>query len=728
MSAYFAFRFKESKKDNRECLAIFFSAPISPSLITKVIKQDVTENLAPYKVYLIGLEERLDDFSQYLGDQSFKSEFDAYVGDIDSKLVFVIADRRGKLTNISREAFPDDLTKTIFHNGMLVLFKKHKGMVVSNHGYHFVKPSGDHCDKFIRASNLLVSGVEVTFLALSLLPHLRHDIQRIYVDTSSISFLVSLAIQIHKNFDCGMPSIESFASYAVLDEQFDFVEDRSSLVLISATTSGSLAKKLSRKKAFGPDQIVTLFHVNLPSDQTGIFDISSAVNGRLTSSKVESCEFCKRQSKLIRIAGEQFLPENPKHELLVIRKSDFDGKRQDFFKQFASRNLLHWNVAVNAAADLKEHFYIDVEKAVENVDDPFYSTLQKNIRRYVTRDLMSIVCFDDPGSTAIVQKIREYLKEDFENVTLIKNSELSEEALKSKASVLVVAGAITSGRSLLAVSRKLRCLDQAATINYLVAFSKLPNEDANKQLKTDLEQGGHSLVVLQQCSIPRVKEYTKTAWDYEREKLKPFSDEDPFGELEVKLPSILLSRRQIVIDDCGDVNSLFLPNAEGKPLTLRRTFAFWSDLGFDDERLKAVNQSDVYWTIQVVLHDLRNASQNNGLATPYHTTLISPANFDRYNDGVIQACFLRAALPIEMDYRVDEVFSRRMTDIVMSILINWENDQGEAALEFLMAIWSLRMRLLDQHLQEIVGLKGATLSDDMNFLLDRINELQETST
>lgn len=728
MSDYFAFRFKESEKDNRDCLAIFFSAPISPNLISKVVKQEVTENLAPQKVYLIALEEKLHKSSDYLGNQSFINEFDAYVGDISSKLVFLFADKSGKLTYLSGQTVANKLTKTILQIGMLVLFKKHKGLVVSNHGYHFVKPSGDHCDKFIRASNLLVSGVEVTFLALSLLPHLRRDIKRIYVDTSSISFIVSLAIQVYQTFDCGMPSIESFASYAVLDEQFDFVEDRSSLVLISATTSGSLAKKLFSKKAFGPDQIVTLFHVNLPSDQTGIFDISCAVNGGLTSSKAETCEFCKRQSKLIRIAGEQFLPENPKHELLVIKKSDFARKRQDFFKEFASKNLLHWNMAARAAADLKEHFYINVETVIENVNGAFYSTLQKNIRRYVTRDLETIIYFDDAGSSAIVQKIREYLKEDFEKVTLIKHSELSEEALTSKASVLVVAGAITSGRSLLAVSRKLRCLDQAATINYLVAFSKLPNEEANKQLKTDLEQGGHSFVVLQQCSIPRVKEYTKTAWDYEREKLKPFSDEDPLGELEVKLPGILSSRRQIVIDDCGDANSLFLPNAESKPLTLRRTFAFWSDFGFDDERLKAVNQSDVYWTIQVVLHDLRNASQNNGLATPYHTTLISPANFDRYNDGVIQACFLRAALPIEMDYRVDEVFSRRMTDIVISILINWNNDQGEAALEFLMAIWCLRLRLLDQHLKEIVALGGAELSDDMNFLLDRIKELLETST
>lgn len=109
------------------------------------------------------------------------------------------------------------------------------------------------------------------------------------------------------------------------------------------------------------------------------------------------------------------------------------------------------------------------------------------------------------------------------------------------------------------------------------------------------------------------------------------------------------------------------------------------------------------------------------MATIYHTTLISPANFDRYNDGVIQASLLRAAKPVEMDYRVDEIFSRQMTDVLSSVLTNWNNAQGEAALEFLMALWTERMCLIDEHLREIVNLRKEEMTDALKFILDRLS-------
>jgi hypothetical protein len=255
---------------------------------------------------------------------------------------------------------------------------------------------------------------------------------------------------------------------------------------------------------------------------------------------------------------------------------------------------------------------------------------------------------------------------------------------------------------------------------YLVGFSKLPAQSDYDQLKRDLTQGGHDLVVLAHCPVPRVKGYTKTSWDWEREILQPYTDDDPLGESSLRLTGLLAQRQTDISTNLSDQNQLYLPAPNGTPLILRRTFAFWSDLEFSSERLENTTQSDVYWTIQCVLHDLRNKSENSGLATTYHTTLISPANFDRYNDGIIQACLLRAALPVEMDYRVDPAFSRRMTDVILSVINNWNNEQGEATLEFLMALWSRRLRLIDKHVREICALKSDEMSEDIRFMLDRL--------
>jgi len=286
----------------------------------------------------------------------------------------------------------------------------------------------------------------------------------------------------------------------------------------------------------------------------------------------------------------------------------------------------------------------------------------------------------------------------------------------------VVAGAITYGRQLLSVSRELRCISDLASITYLVGFSKLPTNESKEQLKKDLCQGGHEFIVLQECQLPRVKENTLTAWDWEVEQLKKYSGSDPLsGEVE-ELPPLLLERIKLLESDSTGLDRLFLPNPTGNTLTLRRTFAFWSDLGLED-RLSNANQSDVYWTIQSLLHDLRLKSDENGLASTYHTTLISPACFDRYNDGVIQACLLRSAKPVELNYAVDEEFSKQMTDVLFSVLSNWSNNQGEAALEFLLALWLGRLQLLETHVDELLKLLANEIPKmpfEMRFMLKQI--------
>lgn len=116
-------------------------------------------------------------------------------------------------------------------------------------------------------------------------------------------------------------------------------------------------------------------------------------------------------------------------------------------------------------------------------------------------------------------------------------------------------------------------------------------------------------------------------------------------------------------------------------------------------------------------------SDENGLASTYHTTLISPACFDRYNDGVIQACLLRSAKPVELNYAVDEEFSRQMTDVLHSVISNWSNNQGEAALEFLLALWLGRLQLFEEHIGKLLKLlanERPNMPIEMQFMLNQI--------
>ncbi|MNG10285.1 hypothetical protein D3C84_937440 [compost metagenome] len=73
--------------------------------------------------------------------------------------------------------------------------------------------------------------------------------------------------------------------------------------------------------------------------------------------------------------------------------------------------------------------------------------------------------------------------------------------------------------------------------------------------------------------------------------------------------------------------------------------------------------------------------------------LLSPEVFSRFDDGVIQAAFLHAALPTELDYRADETQSLAMSDIIFRLAAGYGYERGEAAMEFVMALAIEKIRL-----------------------------------
>ncbi len=62
-------------------------------------------------------------------------------------------------------------------------------------------------------------------------------------------------------------------------------------------------------------------------------------------------------------------------------------------------------------------------------------------------------------------------------------------------------------------------------------------------------------------------------------------------------------------------------------------------------------------------------------------------------DGVIQAAFLHAALPTELDYRADETQSLAMSDIIYRLAAGYGHERGEAAMEFVIALAIEKIRL-----------------------------------
>lgn len=716
MNGCFSFRFNESN-DIRKSLLLFFSGEVSSDVVAKVVKADVEKNLVPANVYILASDGQRQSLSELTADLALKEEIESFVGEAEEKLKCLYFSREGNISlHASSSSVSSYLQKEILQRGVIDIFQRRCGVIASQSNYHFLKPSGDHCNAFIRASNLLVSSVEVSFLAIGLLPLFSVGLKRIYVDTSSISYLVSQALNMSGKYGTTLPLIESFESYAVFNKDYDFIADAESLVFISATTSGGLAEKLVENSGFDAASVSNIFYSALPSEMVGLYDISGALTGHESSFRANNCPLCKRGSRLIRIVGDQFLPETPTYEQLMIKRMDFSKARGNFFKEFATKNILCWSRTSSLSSATKELYYIDIERVLSEPSPDFREAFKRKVRKHFAVDVELVVSLNDPGSKEFSEAIRSQIGAAADNVTWCSVSELGSNTLLNVGSVVVVAGAITSGGKLLDMSRRLRNMQPTASILYFVGFSKLPDTASLEQVRKDLEQGGHELVVLQPVPMPRVTENTKTSWDIEYDNLLEAGGEDPLGSSEA-LPQLLALR----LNSRGvNPDNLFLPATNGRELKLRPTFAFWHQLDLDTDQ---ATQADVYWTIQALIHDLRCKVGREGLDNFYHSTVISPACFDRYNDGVIQAALLRSSNPTELDYSISDDFSHKMLGIIISIVEHHAIDQGEAALEFLMALWIGSMRLtMDDTKKLCERFSDGSGSADLDFLLIKISE------
>ncbi len=726
MSDLFLFRFDDGHNKGTQSIVVFSASELKGDAIEAIIKKDVSINLTPSKIYLLGLNSLQDSISRIFEDEQFAKVVSSLISRDESCIEFFSVTTDGDFIDFKTSVKVNfQLQNKILQSGSVDIFKRRKGVLTSSPHYHFVKPSGDHCDKFIRVSNLLTSGNEVAFMALGLLPRIIENIKHIYVDTSSISFLIMTALQLSMKYQKEIPTIESFESYAALSKEHDFIEGPATFVFISATTSGGLVSKLGSSTNLYRDRIFTLFYSQLGLDQIGIYDICSAMTNGIYSIESENCKLCKENSKLIHIVGEQFLPETPRHEMFLIKKDDFSSDRARFFKNFVSNGLLHWNKATKQ--NINEHFYIDTREFLNNdeLSEGIIEDLKMALNKSFSRDIKTIITLDDDGSQALKEKVISYLGSDESSIKWLSLEDLENNSEFKPNSAMVIAGTITSGRKLLSASRKLRILEKSASIKYLVAISKLPTKKSKDQLRKDLQQGGHELIILKDCPVPRVKEHIVTAWDLETLILNEI--DDPLSDVDIAgpLPTVLSQRKSDLSGNVDSQNGLFLDTPNDEKLTLREGFAFWADLKIDCNK---VSQADVYWAIQAILHDLRLKNADTGLDSTYHSTVLSPICFDRYNDGVIQACFLRAATPEELDYTIDENFSRQMTDVLISIIQNWAIDQGEASFEFLMALATGRLKVLPSDLKEILKVSTEPSSNaTIKFMADYIVQKQRVN-
>lgn len=630
---------------------------------------------------------------------------------------------------------PKKESKFITHllrSGSTIIFNNNGGLVESTPDHHFVFPSNKHCSKFIRTGNVLINQSEIFFLAVQLLKHTK-DRNIIYCDTSSINVLPYSVFELRRRFkqefDC--PIVHSFESYDVFEKSTDSFSPES-LVLISSSTSGNIIDRLLKEKRADKEQIQVVYFLgpndkflnhsaNIICNLTKDSDFQLGEEEFETYNNPDDCKLCKNHSRPINIRGDVFLTVQPKVErhLLTI-KPEYFAKSIAIFAEHYKSGLPNEGVIKvyykDNFPDANYEVYFDIVYLLKNLTKfkRFDEALNRHIDKYIPANTKYLLHLPDIGSEELAKHILTKIPSSIKPELLKLDTDIKSKVTEESGTVVIVASCITTGKKLLQISRLMRNMEKLNLV-YFVGIYRPVNDKFSSDLISDLKKGKDKsderpfvAVETMYCSIQQ----TETSWELEKVFFEDFIgslDEDK----EPEVYSYVNERLEILRDNKklrGFSNDVFLKTIGKQDLRLRKNFAFWTSFEYKENEIA---QSEVYFTISTIISNLEQKQINSHPSlkqTNYVRNMLSPRNFHRFNDGIIQASLLRSGKTEYFAYDLDSELSLQMKEFLLSIIDKYNSADGEALMEFLFAIGIRRLKMRKEDLKEVLN-KASGCSD-----------------
>ena len=597
--------------------------------------------------------------------------------------------------------------KAIRRQGMMAIFSRHGGLMEAGQSYHYVKPSGGHSIRFIRPGNIVRNGQEVAFIACWLLRSFSKYTPEILADTASITQIAYSAIALANRLKIcdAEPVVQSFGSYGGIIELESFGIKHDSMVLISASTSGNLNKRL-RQIGADPKNIITLFSSTGSTDSLcdllGDSELNPYGIDPIKTYKREECPECATGSLAITIAGDSFLPETPEPRLKLIKRVHQPKWQERLLKAVGTKNVFRCYYPSTSGSGLDYPIFCDLSELCDEAS--YHENFELPLSRILCLGVDTIIHLPDKASGLLADRVlAKYAKHSTKPpVILVADDSLDEELKKlfelkgNLLSAAVIASCVAGGFTLLSVSRSLR--NQADKIAYFVALAVPPSVDAWVQMRSNLElrndgKGKNPVEIVWQASLPQLAFGQASSWRKEHVWLQDQNHEDQCNILKCRL-DVLENVGAIRKEGLSD--NAFLPSAAGVDLRINRNFAFY-------KKTTDLSQADIFLIISSLLHDLRDPSHRDGIRQSMNNhVLLDPGNFDRYNDGIVQAAILRSAQASELAYVTHGAASRSIAGLLERMVRMRNEPEGEALPEFLLALATGRMSLAPTDLKIIV--------------------------
>jgi len=589
------------------------------------------------------------------------------------------------------------------------IFLDHGGFVEANASYHFRNPSGRHTDRFMRLSNLLVCHAEISIIAMTLLPLIPDDAVQAHVDTPAMFTLVSAVNEHLWKLQPGRQPLrcDSFRSYLGV-KTYDFSGSDTSVVLISATSSGSLGS-IVEKREVDRSRIAHVLYLGaasprFPSAVDLSFDKKLNPLGIAEARETylePNCALCDTGSIAVDLRGDQFDISGPEFEPLTLKKTDAPDRLASTMDRLAGSGA--FGVSVASGATGRQHL-VNADRL--SFAPEFVKRLEYFAKTHVPSSARECIMLDeDSEKFARDLCARAGVTPEFvarSGIDGLNRTDTQASIQLNGSPIVIAAAVIESGRALLDISRDLRKVRPNSPQIYIVGLVKSVSASRRQELERTLvqtqEPSPHRFAAIEELVLPSAG--APNAWQAEL----MFLDDVVSGGAD--LSETLAARRDLLRRTSAPLmDDLFVANGAA-PLVLQPGFVFWPpEL---PERITAKpTQADVFYTISAVLQKLRTTAPKPGAralrANWFQQTLLDPSNLGRFNDGVIQASLLRAARPTEIDFS-GEVGSRLdAARIIGRIIAGAHRPRGEAASEALIALGSKRLRLPPAKLIDILA-------------------------
>lgn len=607
---------------------------------------------------------------------------------------------------------------TIFDAALAEAFSINSFVTNAPPGFTFLKPSKHRAPFFLRADEALFTSERVFVVASALLVKVAEreqtcgPIHRIMIDTMAIAPVAFLLGNLYSQFYGHQePAIESFHSYDGLDH-LSVPRTGTSFCIISASTSMNLYREWIEKTRCRPEEVVVLATLE------GAPDADKSLH-RISRSRVRIRDDKAKHLRDLRIVGERFNPEEipPKAVLLKTKYH-----RQEHLRKV-------WPELSNSSAltmvGKGNGFELNVSIAGLLSLPDFHQFICGLIRDETPISTYAILTDSSNDSIHLSQFVKTEIERSYAKVVTIIYSAREIEPKDRLAGLLVVSASTAAAEFFQNCSRELRGYHEGPR-RYICPqqFPKTTRDSATLKSNLEFSSTGASIKYLPWLTIP-VGIGSALAWEAETVLYEQVDD--------TMLGHAIEKRKETMLQGRPLQGGAFLPSTQtGQPLTLRRDFAFWNP-SYNDA-------GDHSSCLILAMQNLLQAARENGSAPEelqlssdaFQHVVISPENFARFNDGIIQAAILRCAQSAELDYSQAALQSEEMGDIYQSVLSNSNGQQGEAALEFALALWSgkltLHSRTLDhlgdmtrfipdgtKHKQLLAFLISGFMSDDRPF-------------